>query len=214
MKKYNVRNTRIFQKELFNHYGNEFELVGEYVNWHYPKTQIKHIPCGRINETKPSNVMNKKGRYQCKYCSKNEKWTTESFKKEVERLFKDEYSVLSEYVDSKTKMKFKHNLCGNEFDALPNKFLSMKRLCKNCVHEEMTHEEFKEYLKQKTNDEYSCVDRKIHITVGRKIPYDLQSLYTGMADQIRIKHNKCGNEYFERPFKIFEEGYKCPFCKE
>lgn len=53
--------------------------------------------------------------------------TTEQFKREVFDLVGDEYKVLGEYEKSCIKIKIKHNVCGYEYDVIPNNFLAGNR---------------------------------------------------------------------------------------
>ena len=54
-------------------------------------------------------------------------------KKEIENLYQDEYSLLStEYINARTKLKFKHNLCGTIFDMRADAFFGkQKQQCPN-----------------------------------------------------------------------------------
>lgn len=60
--------------------------------------------------------------------------TNEEFVKEVYDLVGDEYIFLDKYIDSKTKIKCKHNQCGKIWSISPNNFLRGHRCpycCKN-----------------------------------------------------------------------------------
>lgn len=48
--------------------------------------------------------------------------TNEYFLTEVYTLVGDEYKILSEYVNSRTKIKIKHNKCNHEYEVKPNDF--------------------------------------------------------------------------------------------
>ena len=63
----------------------------------------------------------------CKNISK----TPEQFKKEFYELSNGEYELLSEYYRSNINVKIKHNLCGKEFEMIPQKYLSGQR-CPHC----------------------------------------------------------------------------------
>ena len=56
----------------------------------------------------------------------------EEFKKEVFDLVGAEYSALSNYVNSKTKIRVKHEKCGCEYETLPSAFLAGFR-CPSCA---------------------------------------------------------------------------------
>ncbi|MBQ9121630.1 MAG: hypothetical protein IJY12_04655, partial [Clostridia bacterium] len=53
----------------------------------------------------------------------------EEFKREVYSLVGDEYTVLSEYIDSSHTVQMRHNKCGREYSVLPAHFTSTGRRC-------------------------------------------------------------------------------------
>ena len=57
--------------------------------------------------------------------------TTSSYIEKVNELVGDKYSVLGEYVDSDTKIRMKHNICGYEYDVRPSLFIRGNR-CPQC----------------------------------------------------------------------------------
>lgn len=59
------------------------------------------------------------------------KKTDAEFRKEVFELVGDEYTVLDKYVDSQTKIRMKHNKCGNIWLVGPSHFLHKTR-CPKC----------------------------------------------------------------------------------
>lgn len=63
----------------------------------------------------------------------SKKKTTEEFKVEVFNLVGDEYQVLGEYIDAKTKIKMLHNKCGNIYEVTPDNFLQCKRCPICCI---------------------------------------------------------------------------------
>lgn len=58
--------------------------------------------------------------------------TTEQFKKEVYALVGDSHTVLSNYINSTTKVKMKHNVCGYEWMTEPGAFLHVGVTCPYC----------------------------------------------------------------------------------
>lgn len=57
-----------FEQEVFDMYGEEFSVVGKFVNT-YTKIDILHNLCGNINSVKPSDFLMKKT--FCKYCNQS-----------------------------------------------------------------------------------------------------------------------------------------------
>ena len=70
-------------------------------------------------------------------------------KKEIENLYQDEYSLLStEYINARTKLKFKHNLCGTIFDMRADAFFGkQKQQCPNkeCVKQRIENTNLQKY---------------------------------------------------------------------
>lgn len=125
--------------------------------------------------------------------------TTEEFKKEIFDLVGDSYSVLGEYINSNTKIKMKHNICGCEYEVIPYKFLNGQR-CPKCNNNNLkkTTEKFKSEVKELVGDEYSVM-----------------SEYQGALIKIKMRHNcdKCNNYEFEVKPTLFLGGSKrCPKC--
>lgn len=64
--------------------------------------------------------------------SYNKLKTTEKFKMELYNLVENDYSVLEDYINRHTKIKFKHNVCGNVYEVTPGTFLRGSR-CPTCA---------------------------------------------------------------------------------
>ena len=81
-----------FKKEVFEKYGDSYEVLGDYINNKTP-ILIKHNLCKKEFLVRPDIFISnyKKG---CPYCFSNKKKTHEEFVKEVFNLFGNEYTVL------------------------------------------------------------------------------------------------------------------------
>lgn len=87
----------------------------------YPKLYMASVNRGLYEEA----CTNMKDSY-------NKVKTTEKFKMEVYNLVENDYDVLGDYVNRHTKIKFKHNVCGNVYEVTPAVFLRGRR-CPNCA---------------------------------------------------------------------------------
>ena len=108
--------------------------------------------------------------------------TNKQFKKEIFELVGDEYEVLSEYINTNTKIKMKHNKCGNEYLTTPNNFLSGSR-CKHCSLKRKNIEEIKEEVFETTNGEYSVISNDNP---------------NNNKEKVLFKHNQCNNTFETR----------------
>lgn len=124
---------------------------------------------------------------------------TDTFKKEVYNICKEEYSVLGEYVNNSTKIEMKHNTCGHIYKVRPNDFQQGYR-CPICSHRSY----------KKTTKEFK---KEVFDLVGKE--YKVVSEYKTCDTKIRMEHVKCGNIYEVRPTDFIKKyGNRCPFCNE
>ena len=184
-----------FKQEVFNLVGDEYTYIDFYRGTH-AKLRVKHAKCGNIYEVKPNNFFN--GR-RCPYCAKEarkkaKRKTNEQFKQEVYSLVGDEYVFLDFYINNHTKMKIKHNKCGNIYKVSPNSFLRGSR-CPYCAG-----------LIKKTNEQFQ---QEIYDLVGNE--YVFLDVYVNTNTKLRVKHNECGHIYGVRPAD-FLRGTRCPYC--
>lgn len=127
------------------------------------------------------------------------KKTDAEFKKEVYDLVGNEYTFLDAYVNANTKVKVRHNKCGNVYDARPSGFL-MGHRCPYCAKLSRSNK------LAKTNDKFK---QEIFNLVGDE--YTLLDSYVNAMTKLRVKHNKCGHTYGVRPHD-FLKGSRCPYC--
>ena len=122
-----------FEKEVYNLVGDEYSVLGEYIN-NCTKVKIRHNSSKCNNHeymVAPSTFLSG---HKCPKCFGTHLKTQEEFKKEVYNLVGDEYSILGKYVNANTKIKMKHNSqnCNNhEYMVTPTKFLIGHR-CPEC----------------------------------------------------------------------------------
>lgn len=124
------RNSSSYCKEVEEISNGEYSVLGEFSS---TKSKILHIHnvCGCVWETSPSGFIIDGSR--CPKCSTNVRRTADSYRDEVAELTAEKYSVLGDFVDTKTKILHKHNECGHEWDIRPNSFLRSYR-CPNCIY--------------------------------------------------------------------------------
>jgi hypothetical protein len=145
--------------------------------------------------------LNKK---QCNACSKTieslkRTKTPNEFKEEIYKLVGDEFSVLEDYIDARTPIKFKHNSekCNyHEFKKTPSNFLT-GLCCPECGKGKKEHEEFVDQLNGIYGDEYIVLSK-----------------YEQSDKKILVEHNcdKCNHHQWRvLPFNLLN-GSGCPKC--
>lgn len=185
-----------FLFKLKNIVGNEYTPLEDYINSN-TKILMKHNKCKYEWKVSPNMFLNNNTR--CPKCSGKLKKTTESFKKEVYDLVGKEYTVLGEYINNSTKIKFKHNLCNKNFMMDANHFLNNNR-CPYCAK--------KNSIKKlsKTTDQFK---KEVYDLVGKE--YIVLGEYINNKTKIKLLHNRCNKEWEVKP-NLFLNGTRCPYC--
>lgn len=116
-----------FEKYVSETTSGEYSVLSEYLGATKP-IKVKHNKCGHEYTTTPYFFRKRIG---CEKCSGTLKLTTARFKEEVFKQVGNEYSVLGEYKNTRTKIKMRHNKCGHVWHVTPNRFLSKTR-CPRC----------------------------------------------------------------------------------
>ena len=116
-----------FKQEVYGLVGDEYVFLDSYVNAK-TKIRVKHNKCESIYSVKPNVFLNGN---RCPYCSGLIKKTNRQFKREVYDLVDNEYTFLDSYVNTRTKLRVKHNKCDNIYRVTPNSFISGSR-CPYC----------------------------------------------------------------------------------
>lgn len=140
----------------------------------------------------------KRGHGRCAPCLKKEKRKQKliKFKKDLERLYPGQYTVLSTtYETGHDKLRVKHNVCNQEIDIAPH-ILLQHPVCSVC-HGGIpkTDKEFRAQVKSLVGNEYTFLE-----------PYENSST------KIKCRHNACNFEWDIRPNDFTSKGIRCPKC--
>lgn len=123
-------NTEMFVKRVQDLVGNEYSVLGEYIN-SATKIEMKHNKCGHEYSVRPNTFFNGS---RCPQCFKSIPYTTEKFKEKIYGIVGNKYSLIGEYINSSTKVKLRHNICGYEYEVFPQNFLRGNR-CPICSYQ-------------------------------------------------------------------------------
>ena len=83
------------------------------------------------------------------------------FKREVFNLVGEEYEVISEYINSQSKILIRHNKCGREY-VRANEFLQGKRCSKCSGRMKLDTKTFKERIFNLVGDEYEVLGKYVN----------------------------------------------------
>ena len=116
-----------FKQDVFDLVGDEYTFLDAYIN-SSTKIRVKHNKCGYIYKIRPNDFF--KG-VRCPVCSGFRK-NNAQFKQEILDLVGDEYVFLDTYVNNRTKLRVKHNKCGNIYEVKPTDFIDHQTRCPYC----------------------------------------------------------------------------------
>jgi len=183
-----------FAKEIYDLVGNEYSICeGEEYQTTNTKIKIIHNKCNHVHLIRPNKFLS--GR-RCPKCSGKLRKDTEYYKLEVHDLVGNEYSVLGEYKDTKTKIQMKHNKCNHVYEVNPSAFLRGIGCPKCFGTPKKTTKQFKKEVYDLVKDEYKVL-----------------GTYTTALKRIKIRHETCKHEYHVKP-NNFLSGYRCPLCSD
>lgn len=181
-----------FEQQVKDLVGDEYTFLNQYQGSDV-KLKVRHNKCGRIYEAVPNSFL--RGKNRCTTCYINPRQlTTTQFKQRVYAQTGNEYTVISEYINTSCKIKMKHNRCGCVYEVRPSNFLAGNR-CPKCTK--------RVKLKQKQ------FEQKVYDLVGNE--YTVLGHYINKSTPIKIKHNDCGRIYDIIPY-LFLSGTRCRPC--
>lgn len=117
-----------FKQEVFDLVGDEYAFLDSYID-NKTKIRVRHNKCGHVYEVRPRDFFSHHSR--CPYCSGRMHKTNQQFQREVFDLAGNDYTFLDDYVNDDTKIRVKHNECGNIYEVQPTSFLQGHR-CPYC----------------------------------------------------------------------------------
>lgn len=186
------KTTNEFIDDLYKIYGNEYTLIGSYGKSNKNDVLIKHV-CGFEFYTKPNHILS--GNNKCPICTYGSHQTTSSFKKKLELVKGNEYSLVGDY--NTYSVNIKHNVCGHIYTIAPAS--ALKYGCKYCAgNSKKTIEQFKQEVYNEVGNEYTV----------------LADEYINTHTNLLMKHNKCGNEWMVEPNAFLHSFNRCPICQQ
>jgi len=181
-----------FLKEVYDLVGDEYTFLEKYVNTN-TRLKIIHNKCGNEYEVEPRNF--KKGN-RCPFCNNLQKKKSHSeYEKEFNKISDGKYKLLSKYESVRLPVIVKHLECGYEYSVNAGRFIRGDK-CPQCSFSK----------KRKTTNSF-----KVNIKEFTGTEYTLLTPYINNKTKVKLKHNKCGNEYWVAP-NYFMVGRRCPYC--
>lgn len=184
------KTTEQFKEELFKMYGNEYEVLGEYINNH-TKIELLHKTCGNKIFVIPSSILSG---HKCGYCFGAKKESLENIQEQIYNIVGDEYSVVD--CDGASKITLKHNICGYTYPVMRGNFINKGYRCQYCQgNYQKTTEEIQTKIQEQLGEEYKIIGD-----------------YTKCGEKVTIYHTQCEKSFEIRPSDLLKNIHKCPFC--
>ena len=122
----------------------------------------------------------KKGRVKVRINRNHHK---EYFEEQIKALVGDEYTLVGEYKNVRTKVKLRHNTCGNVFEMTPASFINGHRcVCRGHILEE----DFKQYVKDASYGRYIVLNLCYNAGAYSHILLDTQTNKQLTMKKVRI----------------------------
>lgn len=156
-----------FLSEVITLVGDDYTFLDNYTGCH-SKMKVRHEECNYAYLVRAAAFLNGS---RCPKCFGSTKKTSGEFAQEVRQLVGDEYSLIDDYVNAKTKMNIKHMECGHIYSVAPNHFLRGKR-CPNCPESKSKGELSISNALTKHGVHYECQYKSLKCKNKRMLPFD------------------------------------------
>ena len=141
------KSTDIIKKEIFDIVGDEYELLGDYINSNTP-ILFKHNVCGNLFKMTPKAFIHRGQRCPNERYIRSSKSNIISYSKiknEIEKIGDGKYKIVGDYIKSSEKITFFHTVCGKTFELKPTSFIKGGVRCPYCKRSK-GEEVIREYL--------------------------------------------------------------------
>ena len=115
-----------------------------------------------------------------------------------QRKDRDEFQYNNDYAGWNKHIHLNHLKCGREWDVTPYSLCTKNSGCPYCYRENVG--------KNKRIDEQLVIEKFNQLSNGE---YTLLEDYTGIEQRIKIRHNKCGLEYYTTLKNFINHGARC-----
>lgn len=186
----------VFLTKLLQEKGDKYSLIGEYKG-SKNLTTFKHNVCGYVWEARPSGVLRLKGCPECQRLGNST--LPEDFPEIFYRKVNKKEFILDDtlpYSGQSNPIRIKHTKCGNTFITYWGTFTSNSSCphCRDYGGRRKSHDNYYKQVREMYGDEYELLSR-----------------YETALSPVKVRHNKCGNEFNIRAAH-FISGHGCSRC--
>lgn len=181
-----------FKRKVKKIHGSQFAILSAYKGMH-SKVKVRCNTCSWQKKVQAASLLNPNYGTGCPNHG-GRQFNSSSFQKAINQTQDGQYTLLSEYVNARTKVKIRCNICGVEFHAWPGNLLN-GRIGKNCNHKiQLDFEQASKQLSKISNEEIKLIH------------------FSGMHSLATFKCCKCGNVWRARANNVFSGSEGCPRC--
>lgn len=203
--------TSEFKDRLYKIYGNQFELLSEYIN-NETKVILKCNNCGNVIRKKPVK-MTGSTREGCYFCSgKNHYRTTKTFQMEVDIKYPNTYEILEEYINSRTPISVKRLICGHVYNISPDNLLRGKG-CPKCGIRQSHYMDIVEQYLDEHNIYYVKEKRFEDCKNTRTLPFDYYIPSLNVCIEVDGEFHYLRNSVYLNKHSEYKEVAKRDFIK-
>jgi hypothetical protein len=174
-----------------------YKRIGDYVN-NKKNIKVKHKVCGNIYEKRADKFMYNKS-YRCPECYGYRRLSHKELENIVE---KEGYSLLNHFENMRSKIKLRHNKCGNEWTLRASNFIYNNTRCPECSKISMISK--KVLTEDIVRKNINSIDDSDYIWID--------GLYETAHSKLTIKHKSCGHEWDVSYNNLTSLGTRCPKC--
>lgn len=184
------KSNKRFLEEVHEKYGNDYDVMDEYTLGNN-KIHIRHNICGATFVRKACDFL--AGR-QCPYCFGINK-SPERYEKDFNIKNKGKFKLISSYNGSNEDVEVLCLVCNTSFSRQARSFVSTKsRNCPYCTGHMIRPNDYANEFKRACGSKYTQLTPFKHSKC-----------------KIKVRHNKCGREYWVDPHEIIN-GSQCMLC--
>lgn len=124
------KTTEQFIKEIYDLVGDEYIVMGTYVN-NRTNIPILHTKCNYVWNVKPSGILNGARCLMCFQRTLGKKKKQDEFDAQVKSIGEGKYVFIEEYKGADVPINVRH-ICGYTFKCSPSSFLHVGQICPIC----------------------------------------------------------------------------------
>lgn len=187
-----------YLQRLYKKQGNKFTLLSRYTK-STDMIMVRCNDCGLETEKEASKLLYRGG---CRGCSaKRNIKTHEKFIEQVRNKHGNNITILSKYINDKSKVLIRHNQCGATNWVTASSVIQKGIHCKSCQNDRLRNRFVK------THDEFI---KEVYAKHGNN--YTVLGKYYNAQTKILIRHNLCGYEWEVKPIYVLLTLSSCPRC--